>query len=177
MADLVSKPLLAVSVITLTACGDGSYQDLDDFMAEIKSRPADMIKPIPVFKAYKTFAYSASALRSPFDRSVEVAGITRLQMASDVKPDSNRAKEYLEKFTLDSLSMAGTLGQDDILWTLMQDEQGGVHRVKPGNYMGRNHGRIIESTESYVSVIEIVPNGVDGWVERPRTIKLKTIEE
>ena len=177
MADLVSKPLLAVSVITLTACGDGSYQDLDDFMAEIKSRPADMIKPIPVFKAYKTFAYSASALRSPFDRSVEVAGITRLQMASDVKPDSNRAKEYLEQFTLDSLSMAGTLGQDDILWTLMQDEQGGVHRVKPGNYMGRNHGRIIESTESYVSVIEIVPNGVDGWVERPRTIKLKTIEE
>lgn len=177
MPNLVSKPLLAALVITLAACGDGSYQDLDEFMAEIKSRPADMIKPIPVFKAYKAFAYSASALRSPFDRSVEVAEIARLQMASDVKPDSNRAKEYLEQFTLDSLSMTGTLGQGDILWALMQDEQGGVHRVKPGNYMGRNHGRIIESTDSYVSVIEIVPNGVEGWVERPRSIKLKTIEE
>ncbi len=177
MPNLFSKILLAGSVVTLTACGGGGYQDLDDFMAEKKSRPAGMIKPIPVFKAYKAFTYSASALRSPFEKPVEVTEITRLRMASNVKPDPNRTKEYLEQFTLDSLSMVGTLQQADTLWALLQDEEGGVHRIKLGNYIGRNHGRIVESTETYVSVIEIVPNGVDGWVERPRTIKLKTIEE
>ena len=108
---------------------------------------------------------------------MEVTEITRLRMASNVKPDPNRTKEYLEQFSLDALSMVGTLQQGDTLWALMQDEEGGVHRTKMGNYMGRNHGRIVEATETYVSVIEIVPNGVDGWVERPRTIKLKTIEE
>ncbi|ARN74207.1 pilus assembly protein PilP [Oceanicoccus sagamiensis] len=177
MLNLFSKLLLAGSVVTLTACGGGDYQDLDDFMADKKSRPAGMIKPIPVFKAYKAFTYSASALRSPFEKPVEVTEITRLRMASNVKPDPNRTKEYLEQFSLDSLTMVGTLQQGDVLWALMQDEEGGVHRTRLGNFMGRNHGRIVESTETYVSVIEIVPNGVDGWVERPRTIKLKTIEE
>ena len=177
MPNLFSKCLLAGSVIALTACGGGGYEDLDEFMAEKKSRPAGMIKPIPVFKAYKAFTYSASALRSPFEKPVEVTEITRLRMASNVKPDPNRTKEYLEQFTLDSLSMVGTLQQGDTLWALMQDDTGGVHRIKLGNFMGRNHGRIVETTETYVAVIEIVPNGVDGWVERPRTIKLKTIEE
>ncbi|MCP3908557.1 MAG: pilus assembly protein PilP [Oceanicoccus sp.] len=177
MPNVFSKILLVVSVITLTACGGGGYEDLDDFMAEKKSRPAGLIKPIPVFKAYKAFTYSASALRSPFERPVEVTEITRLRMASNVKPDPNRTKEYLEQFPLDSLSMVGTLQQGDALWALMQDETGGVHRIKLGDYVGRNHGRIVESTETYVSVIEIVPNGVDGWIERPRTIQLKTIEE
>ena len=165
------------SALLLTACGGGNYDDLDNYMAERKSRPAGMIKPLPVFKAYKSFNYSAAGLRGPFDKPIEVSEITRLRMASNVQPDANRTKEYLEQFPIDSLSMVGTLQQGNFLWVLLQDEEGGVHRIKKDNYVGRNHGRIIEATETYVSVIEIVPNGVDGWVERPKTIKLKTIEE
>jgi type IV pilus assembly protein PilP len=168
---------LLASILLITACGNDNYQDLDEFMADKKSRPAGIIKPIPAFKAYKAFIYSASGLRGPFDRPIEVTEITRLRMASNVEPDQNRTKEYLEQFSLDTLSMVGTLQQSETLWALMQDESGGVHRIKNGNYMGRNHGQIVEATETYISVIEIVPNGVDGWVERPRTIKLNTIEE
>ncbi|MEE8056527.1 MAG: pilus assembly protein PilP [Pseudomonadales bacterium] len=169
--------LLCVATI-ITACGGGGdYQDLDAFMAGKKSTPGGHIKPIPAFKAYKAFSYSATALRGPFERPVEVTEITRLRMATNVKPDFNRTKEYLEQFSLDSLSMVGTIEQANVLWALMQDESGGVHRIKNGNFIGRNHGFIVEATETYISVIEIVPNGVDGWIERPRTIKLKTIEE
>lgn len=168
---------LFASVAMLSGCGGDSYQDLDDFMAEKKSRPAGLIKPLPVFKAYKAFTYSAAGMRGPFERPVEVSEITRLRMASNVKPDANRTKEYLEQFPIDSLTMVGTLTQGNSFWVLLQDEDGGVHRIKKGNYVGRNDGHIIETTETYVSVIEIVPNGVDGWVERPKTIKLKTIEE
>ncbi len=177
MTRRFSLGLIIASGCLLTACGGGDFQDLDDFMAEKKSRPAGIIKPIPVFKAYKAFTYSASGLRAPFDRPIEVTEITRLQMASNVKPDPNRTKEYLEQFNLDSLTMVGTLEQGGTLWALLQDEDGGVHRTKKGNYLGRNHGRIIDATETYLSIIEIVPNGVDGWVERPRTIKLKTLED
>jgi len=174
----ICRRLLLIGVATiLTACGGGDYQDLDAFMAEKKSTPGGHIKPIPAFKAYKAFTYSATALRSPFERPVEVTEITRLRMATNVEPDFNRTKEYLEQFSLDSLSMVGTIEQANVLWALMQDESGGVHRIKQGNYIGRNHGFIVEAAENYISVIEIVPNGVDGWIERPRTIKLKTIEE
>ena len=161
----------------LSACGGNNYQDIDEYMAEKKARPAGLMKPLPVFKAYKAFSYGATSMRSPFEKPVEVTEITRLQMASNVKPDPNRAKEYLEKFNIDSLSMVGTLQQGGTLWALLQDDDGNVHRVKNGNYMGRNNGQIVEAKETHISVIEVVPNGVDGWVERPRTIKLKTLED
>lgn len=167
---------LLLLVVWISGCGGGDYKDLDVFMSDKKSRPGGIIKPIPAFKAYKAFTYSAAGLRSPFEKPVEVTEITRLRMASNVEPNLNRTKEYLEQFSIESLTMVGTLQQGDVLWALMQDKDGGVHRIKQGNFMGRNHGEIIEAKETYVSVIEIVPNGVDGWVERPRTIKLKTVE-
>ena len=169
--------LLIITMTLLAACGSGSYQDIDTFMEDKKSKPGGVVKPIPAFKAYKAFAYSATGLRSPFEKPVDIREITRLQISSSVKPDLNRAKEYLEQFGIDSLTMVGTLVQEGTLWALMQDKEGGVHRVKKGNYIGRNHGQIIEAEETHLSVIEIVANGVDGWVERPRTIKLKNLEE
>lgn len=163
--------------LALSACTSDNYRDIDEFMAEKKAKPGGVIKPIPVFKAYKAFTYSAAGMRGPFDRPVDVGEITRMQLTSNVKPDGNRTKEYLEQFSLDSLSMVGTLEQGGQFWVLLRDENGGVNRVQEGNYVGRNHGKIVEATETYLSVIEIVPNGVDGWVERPKTIKIRTLEE
>src|SRR5690606_33687814 len=45
-----------------------------------------------------------------------------------------------------------------------------------GNYVGKNHGRIVELTENYVSAIEIVANGPDEWLERPRKLQLRTAD-
>ena len=177
MSDLVVKCLSVVSIIALAACADNDFQDLDDFMAEIKNRPAAIIQPIPVFDAYRAFTYSSAAMRSPFENSLKVTQITRLPVVSNVRPDFSRAKEYLEQFNLDTLSMVGTLQQGDTLWVLIEDAKGGVHRVSRGNYIGRNHGRIVDSTKSHVAVIEILPDGIEGWIERAKTIKLKTVEQ
>ena len=45
--------------------------------------------------------------------------------------------------------------------------------MKVGDYLGRNEGRIVAITESQVDIVEIVPDGEGGWLERPRTIPLK----
>lgn len=172
---LVQIAPLAFSLL-LAACGGDNFNDIDAYMAEKKARPAGHIKPIPPFQSYKSFSYGASGLRSPFEKPIEVKDIARIQTRTDVVPDENRTKEYLEQYSLDSLTMVGTLEQSGTLWALMQDQDGSVHRVMQGNYVGRNHGRIVETSESYVAVVEIVSNGVDGWVERPRTIKLKTVD-
>jgi type IV pilus assembly protein PilP len=157
----------------LTGCSGGDLSDLDEYMAEKRTRPGGIIAPIPTFKAYEAFAYSATTLRSPFDRPIEVREIAQLQAIAAIKPDENRAKEFLEQFTFDSLRMVGTLERDDTSWTLIRDPDGGVHRVRTGNFLGRHHGKIVEMTDTYVSVVEIVSDGTtDGWVERPRTIKL-----
>tara|TARA_R110001599_G_scaffold353459_1_gene592427 strand:- start:129212 stop:129745 length:534 start_codon:yes stop_codon:yes gene_type:complete len=162
--------------VLLTACADKNFSDLDAFMASKRDRPGGVIAPIPTFKAYEAFSYSATTLRSPFDRPVEVREIAQLQAISAIKPDEDRAKEFLEQYTFDSLRMVGTLERDGINWTLITDPDGGVHRVTLGNFLGRHHGKIVEMTDSYVAVVEIVSDGTkDGWVERPRTIKLSGV--
>ncbi|MGK0441110.1 MAG: type IV pilus assembly protein PilP [Pseudohongiellaceae bacterium] len=170
------KITLIFLALLLSACSSSDFSDLDLYMAAERAKPKGVIKPIPPFKTYKSFRYSALGLRSPFEKPVEVREIKRLQASSNVKPDENRTKEYLEKFGIESLLMVGTLEQAGNIWALIQDNDGGVNRVKTGNYMGRNHGQVVEATDSYIAVIEIVPNGVDGWIERPRTIKLKVKE-
>lgn len=168
--------LLAGLGVFLTGCGGPDFSDLDAFMADKRARPGGIIAPIPTFKAYEAFAYSATAMRSPFDRPIEVREIAQLQAISAIKPDENRAKEFLEQFTFDSLRMVGGLARGGTDWVLVRDPDGGIHRVTMGHFLGRNHGKIVEMTETYVAVIEIVTDGTaNGWVERPRTIKLNGI--
>ena len=168
--------LVSLCTVFLAGCVNRDFSDLDAFMAEKRARPGGIIAPIPTFKAYEAFAYSATQLRSPFDRPIEVREITQLQAISSIKPDDDRPKEFLEQFTFDSLAMVGKLERGDQEWTLVRDPEGGIHRVALGNYLGRNHGKIVEMTDSYVAVVEIVSDGTEGgWVERPRTIELSGI--
>jgi type IV pilus assembly protein PilP len=72
--------------------------------------------------------------------------------------------------------MVGTLANSAGLWALVSDADGNVHRVAVDNYMGRNHGRVIELGDTFISLIEIVPDGLGGWLERPKIINLKVLE-
>lgn len=164
--------LLGFSLL-LAACSSNDFADIEQFMAKTRAKPAGEIEPIPLFKPYKVFRYNAAASRSPFEVPIKVAEIANLARSSNVKPDFNRVKEQLESFGLESLSMVGTLEQKGTIWALIEDGQGSVHQVEKGNYMGRNFGRIVEIRHDSVAVIEIISNGKDSWVERPRTLNLK----
>jgi len=162
-------------VVVLTACSQGSgFSDLDQFMAETRAKPRGFVEPLPEFKSYEAFTYSAADRRAPFEPPVDVQ-LTMMdeQPTSDVEPDLDRPKEVLENFGLKDLRMVGTLsGATDNLFALIRDNTGGIHRVRTGNYMGQSYGRIIGVNETRVELIEIVPNGRGGWVERPRSLTL-----
>lgn len=175
LRGLVLLAVLVLSSTLLVSCSNNEFSDLDQFMSETRAQPGGVMTPIPPFKTYTAFSYSATTLRSPFDRPIEIREITQLQSVSTVKPDENRPREFLEQFTFDSLSMVGTLSRAGVDWSLLRDPEGGVHRVRVGNFLGRNHGKIVEMAASYVAVVEIVSDGNEGWVERPRTIKMQGI--
>lgn len=170
------KFLVLFSVISLlSGCGGGGqFEDLQARMDDIKGKPKGRIEPPPEFKVYKAFSYGAAALRSPFERPLDVELAALPQQRSNVKPDLNRPKEVLEQFGIDSLVMVGTLARPGgSLFALVRDPDQGLHRIKPGNYMGRNFGKVTSVTASKVDVIEVVSDGQDGWVERPRTLVLR----
>jgi type IV pilus assembly protein PilP len=169
---------LRTSIITvllaagLAGCGGGGYDDIDDFMARIDDLPRQRIEPLPPFEQVPPFAYQASTMRSPFEPPVVVKRVERAQGGPRVTPDFNRVKQFLEQFTIARLSMVGTLAQSGTMFGLIQDGEGGVHRVRPGDYMGTDHGQIQRIDESAIELIEIVADGTGGWVERARTVSL-----
>jgi len=167
--------LSGMMVIVVASCSSGGlYTDLDQFIAEVEAKPKGQIAPLPEFQAYKPFTYSSSNRRSPFEPPIIVPKKTAEQAKNlDVKPPANHVREFLERFNLASLTMVGTLEQNDDTWALIEDVQGGVHRVQVGDYMGTNWGRIDTVAPARIDLTEIVSDGSGGWQYRPRSLELK----
>lgn len=171
--SVLAATLFLPAFAGMSGCSGGSdFQDLEAKVAEIKARPRGRIEPPPEFKPIATFSYSAHQLRSPFNRPVEEETV-ELAEGKQVEPDFTRPKEYLERFSLDSLRMVGTMQKPgDELKAIIKDPEGNSNLIGVGTYMGKNFGRVTEIDESKVTLIEIVPDGHDGWVERPRSVRL-----
>jgi len=157
----------ALALAALSGCSS-DIDELEAKVAEIKSRPGERIEPLPQIKAHESFAYNASNMRSPFVPSAPA----RSDVASSVRPDSKRTREFLEQFPLDTMQMVGTLQLQGRNFGLVQGKDGLVHRVLPGNFMGQNDGRIVSITPTRISIIEIVPDGLGGYIERPAALAL-----
>jgi len=165
---------LALCSVMMTGCfGNSDLADLKEYVEKTKNTPRGRIEPIPVFKPYEFFSYSASGLRSPFELPQIETDELQVRSGEQITPDFDRPKEHLEQYAIGDLAMVGTLNRNDgILWALVRDGDGGVVRVKRGNYMGQNYGEITEVTDYKINLIEIVPDGTGGWIKRPRTIAL-----
>jgi type IV pilus assembly protein PilP len=157
----------------LAGCDSSSgFSDLQAYMDEVRARPKGEIEPLPKFQPYESFSYSAAALRSPFQPPIKIDVTSRQKGSVDIRPDEARTKQFLEGFNIEVFEMVGTLANGSGSFALISGA-GGVHRVKVGDYLGRNHGRVLAIDESKVDVVEIVPDGEGGWLERPRSLSLK----
>ncbi len=175
------RSIIGVCVLLLAGCGDGGMSDLDNYMQEVRARPVKQIDPIPTFPQFDTFAYKSSGKRSPFEKpqalqEIDIDG-NKVTGGVVVKPDELRPKEYLEQFNISSITMVGTVTKDGEMWGLVDDGTSNIHRVQVGNYMGRNHGKIYHIDKGRIDLKEIVPNGPDQWVERPKTLQLRESAE
>lgn len=158
----------AVLCLGLAACSPG-MGDLQAYVADVKSRPGPPLDPLPVMRQFETFTYDAENLRDPFTVPRE----ERVGAVEGPRPDPDRRRELLEAFPLDGLDMVGTLGAGGEMVALILDPDLVVHRVKVGNYMGQNEGRIAAIADDRVELVELVPDGAGGWMERQATVALE----
>lgn len=163
----VFRCLLIAALAALTAACSGGNDDLQAYLDEVKARPGGRIEPLPQIKPYETFAYEAELLRSPF-----VPDTPKGRAAAGPRPEANRPKEYLEQFPLDTLTMVGTLEMNQSRYGLLQTQDGLVHRVVPGNYVGQNDGRVLAVADGEIQVEELVPDGIGGFFKRSAAIGL-----
>ncbi|MDH3588699.1 MAG: pilus assembly protein PilP [Gammaproteobacteria bacterium] len=161
--------VLVFVVATLSGCAK-DVSDLEQYIAEVHARKGGRIDPLPQIKPYETFVYSASDIRSPFIPAVEDRQTS--VSTSSVRPDQARAREFLEQFPLDTLRMVGTLGLGGGEYALVKTADGLLHRVRVGNHMGQSEGRVVEISDSEIKLIEIISDGLGGYIERPAAVAL-----
>ncbi len=145
----------------------GDAPNLEKWITDVRARPAPALEPLPVMQQFETFEYAAQTLRDPFSdawSNTDTGG---------TRPDPNRRKETLEQYPLDSLDMVGTIGRGPGLIALVMAPDKVTHRVRPGAYLGQSDGRITSVREDRIELVELVPDGAGGWLERPASIALE----
>ena len=178
--NLVSLVVLSATLL-LGGCVSRDISDLEVWTQEVLTRPGGRIQPLPEIKPYEAYAYASGEqnARDPFEpfyqkrQTEEVikqenVGLTK-EMEAEIK---NRNREELEQFELDSLRMVGTIDNVDDNWAIITDPDRTVHRVRVGNYMGRNIGKIVNIFEDRVELREIVQDSSGRWEERQAAIVL-----
>ncbi|WP_240455698.1 pilus assembly protein PilP [Halomonas faecis] len=164
--------LMTVTVGLVAGCADPQLAALDRELAAIRDDPG----PTPAFEmpevpTYQATPYREADSRSPFrphrpETDPEASGEGLLA------PDPERRKEPLEGFALEELALVGVLTVGGERSALVRTPDGQVHRLREGNYLGSNHGRIVAITHSSVQLVELVPTGGGGWVERTTRLTL-----
>jgi type IV pilus assembly protein PilP len=172
MRSALSTRWIAAAIVaaSLSACG-GANNDLRAYIDEVKARPGGRIDPLPPVEPAPTYVYEPGARRSPFQPDAPQRRLSHDPNAVE-GPDRNRPREFLEQFPLDTLRMVGTLADRRASFGLVQTNDGLVHRVTVGNHMGQNYGRVVSISDSEIQLVEIISDGLGGYLERPAAIGL-----
>jgi type IV pilus assembly protein PilP len=162
---------IALVSLALAACGGEQHSDLRQFVKDSDNLPRGRIPPLPEVKPYEPFPYNAYDLTDPFKpRKTEI-------VAKQQKPrpelDPNRRREPLEAFALETLKMVGTLQQKKEFYAVVKTPDNRLFRVKPGNFIGQNFGRITDISESTIKLKELIQDSGGDWKEEERALQLQ----
>ncbi len=159
----------------LVGCVNDDVSDLEHYIHSVKVKPKGTIPLLPEIKVVEPFLFNPDSLRNPFQpvKKVEVEDVPGESVGSGgIRPNSSRRKEELEGYPLDGLKMVGTVMLGSDKWALIKASDGTIHRIQKGNYIGRNHGEIIQILENRIELMEIVPDKPGAWREQQASLVL-----
>ena len=176
--------VVVLAILGIAGCVSGDMSDLEKQVSEIMSKPGGRLEPLPEIKPYEAYVYESgkSEARNPFKRFYVVEQSLAIEESEGPVDDGlteelrneiqNRNREELEGFELDSIKMVGTLQNEDNHWGIVLDPDGIVHRVKSGNYIGLNIGKITSIEEEQIEVREIIKDNSGRYGERKALLPL-----
>lgn len=161
--------LVALLSCLLIACDSGQGDDLDQFMANAAVDMSLKVEPLPEVHPYTPLGYNAdNVLLDPFKARITKRG------AGSLQPNTNRPKELLESFPLESLLYVGSMSKKGSKFALIKTPDNTVYQVRVGNYLGPNFGLITSIQDGEITIKEVVQDDLEGdWVERDASINLQ----
>jgi type IV pilus assembly protein PilP len=167
----VSLKLLFILALSsaIVACNGGKGDDLDKFMATAANDMSKNVEPLPEVLPYSPLQYNADGtLSDPFKARKAASKVGALQ------PNTNRPKEALEAYPLESLKYVGSMSKNKLSYALIKTPDNTIQQVKRGNYIGPNYGLITQINESDIVIKEIIQDDLTGdWVEHNASINLQ----
>jgi type IV pilus assembly protein PilP len=153
----------------LAACNGDQGDDLDKFMATAANDMSKGVEPLPEVLPYTPLQYNADGTLSDPFKARKAAN-----KSGALQPNTNRPKEALEAYPLESLKYVGSLSKNKLSYALIKTPDNTLQQVKLGNYIGPNFGLVTQINESAVVIKEIIQDDLTGdWVERNSSINLQ----
>lgn len=163
--------LILLGCLAVAGCGERHLDEVKKFVKDSDKLPPGRIPPLPEVKPYEAFTYDAYDLVDPF-KPRKITPPKAVAGAGGIQPDFNRRKEPLEAYPLENLKMVGTLQQQKVMHALVKTPDNNLFRVRPGNYMGQNFGRIVAINETTIALKEIVQDSNGSWEEKDQSLQL-----
>ena len=161
--------LIAPFIIILGACSGNKGDDLDKFMATAANDMGKGVEPLPEVLPYSPLQFNADGtLSDPFKAR------KASNKSGSLQPNTNRPKEALEAYPLESLKYVGSMSKNKLQYALVKTPDNTIQQVKMGNYIGPNFGLVTEINEGAIEIKEIIQDDLTGdWVERNSSINLQ----
>lgn len=163
--------IVPIVLALLVGCSGENTDDLNLYVNEIKSRKPVTIVPLPKPVIYEAYDYQSDSQRDPFKEAFKQGKVASKQgNLGKGGPDLSRARGYLEGFPLDGLSFHGSIQLGDGLWGLVKTPDGALVRVKTGDYLGQDYGKVASIGEGGIELRELISDGLGGWERRDVTL-------
>jgi len=165
--------IIFLMTFPLLSCVDADIDDLASFTLETKAKNYPLDDKVPTLKKINPLTFTQEGGRNPFSEpKAEVVAPVANAPKSCPKPNFDRKKEALEMVSLDNLTMRGTVLVEQMLWALVQVTGGELYKVKPGYYLGLNHGKIVKISKDKIDLLELALDRDGCWQERITQITL-----
>ncbi len=166
-----------VALLALQGCAPQEDSDLHAWVRERKVMVKPYVSTLREPAAFTPQTYLAEHRSDPFDmqKLTQVLSRQAARKTADVHllmNEQSRPKAPLERYSLDSMTMVGSLEQQGRATALLRIEQQ-IYQVRVGDYLGQNYGRVIQIQEHHIKLREVVQDPAGDWVERTATLDLQ----
>ena len=173
----VATKVIGVMLVAagLSAC-DSDQEDLQRWMAEQRAQVKPSVPRITEPKKFTPQTYTEASSFEPFNMLKLTQALRRESNQPStselIAPELARRKEALEAFPLDAMAMVGSMNRNGQPVALVRVDKL-LYKVRVGEYLGLNYGRITRINETEIALREIVQDAAGEWIERVATLQLQ----
>ncbi len=145
---------------------------VEQFIAKTHTNAKANVKPLADPYIFVAESFVMTSKRVPFLRPKPELQLAKQADISCWQPTSDHQPTALEAFPLEQLTMKGAIGHQRQLWGLVYTPKGELVRIKPGQFVGLNRGKVIKVSDKLIEIEETLPDGKGCWLTRPAKLAL-----